>query len=446
VDSTIFLKNLFLKGLEVCSPSRAVQEFLRVDENEINVKDRSYAVEGRPIYLFAVGKAAVSMYEQASKILAGYIIKSLVITNDQEAAKACNADRVIVGSHPQPDELSFEAGNKAVDFMKDVPPGAIVITLISGGTSSLLSLPAEGILNDDLSELYTMLNNSGATIHDINIVRKHCSKIKGGQLLRCLNPEVTLIDLVISDVPGDELSIIGSGPTTSDWSTYQDAYHVLLEYDLWKQTPASVRTHIEKGIRGEVAETVTPKEALIEKHQSEIISSAPKLAEKIKDLALQKGVQVECADKPFNKDVEEVAGAIADKVISTAKKDKSESNQPVLFIFWGESTVEVTGGGKGGRNQELALRGALKIAGYENITWLCGGTDGLDGPTDAAGAIVNGKTVVKARENNINLESHLSENDSYHFHEQMDTLLKTGPTGNNLMDIVMVLINDRKTG
>jgi len=446
VNSTTFLKNLFLKGLEVCSPSRAVQKFLRVDGNEINVKDRSYTIEERPIYLFAVGKAAVSMYEQASKILAGYIIKSLVITNDQEAAKACNADRVIVGSHPQPEGQSFEAGNKAVDFMKGVPPGAIVITLISGGTSSLLSLPAEGILIDDLSELYKMLNNSGATIHDINTVRKHCSKIKGGQLLRCLNPEVTLIDLVISDVPGDKLSIVGSGPTIPDWSTYQDAYHVLLEYDLWKQTPASVRTHIKKGIRGEVAETVTPKEALIEKHQSEIISSAPKLVEKIKDLALQKGVQVECADKPFNENVEEVAGAIADKVISTAKKDKSESNQPVLFIFWGESTVEVTGGGKGGRNQELALRGALKIAGYENITWLCGGTDGVDGPTDAAGAIVNGKTVVKARENNINLESYLFENDSYHFHEQMDTLLKTGPTGNNLMDIVMVLINDKKTG
>ncbi len=446
MNSTTFLKNLFLKGLEVCSPSRAVQKFLRVDGNEINVKDRSYTIEERPIYLFAVGKAAVSMYEQASKILAGYIIKSLVITNDQEAAKACNADRVIVGSHPQPEGQSFEAGNKAVDFMKGVPPGAIVITLISGGTSSLLSLPAEGILIDDLSELYKMLNNSGATIHDINTVRKHCSKIKGGQLLRCLNPEVTLIDLVISDVPGDKLSIVGSGPTIPDWSTYQDAYHVLLEYDLWKQTPASVRTHIKKGIRGEVAETVTPKEALIEKHQSEIISSAPKLVEKIKDLALQKGVQVECADKPFNENVEEVAGAIADKVISTAKKDKSESNQPVLFIFWGESTVEVTGGGKGGRNQELALRGALKIAGYENITWLCGGTDGVDGPTDAAGAIVNGKTVVKARENNINLESYLFENDSYHFHEQMDTLLKTGPTGNNLMDIVMVLINDKKTG
>ncbi|NIT58746.1 MAG: hypothetical protein GWN00_21735 [Aliifodinibius sp.] len=155
---------------------------------------------------------------------------------------------------------------------------------------------------------------------------------------------------------------------------------------------------------------------------------------------------MESANKPFNENVEEVAGAIADKVISTANKDKSESKKPVLFVFWGESTVEVTGGGKGGRNQELALRGALKIAGYENITWLCGGTDGIDGPTDAAGAIVNGKTVVKAREKNINLESYLSENDSYHFHEQMDTLIKTGPTGNNLMDVVMVLINDRKTG
>ncbi|PAU93151.1 glycerate kinase [Aliifodinibius salipaludis] len=435
----MLLKNLFLEGLEQCSPHRAIREVLEINGNEIKVGDKQYSIGNRPVYLFAVGKAAVPMYEQASEILGDHITKSLVITSDQEAAGLCEADEVIAGSHPLPDEQSLEAGNSAVDFMESIPSHAITITLISGGTSSLLSFPAEGVSVDDLAGLYKLLNNSGATIHDINTVRKHCSKVKGGQLLRYLDPNITLIDLVISDVPDDELSIVGSGPTIPDWSSFQDAYHVLLEYDLWEAAPESVRTHIEKGIRGEVVETVTPEEAPIKKHQSEIISSASKLADKIADLASQKGWKVTVADEPFNEDVEEVARSVVDKILPAADQDNPQRAEPALFIFWGESTVQVTGDGKGGRNQELALRGALKIAGYENITWLSAGTDGIDGPTDAAGAIVDGTTIAKARAKNIDPQSYLSDNDSHHFHEQMDTLLKTGPTGNNLMDVVMIL-------
>ncbi len=440
MDNKTFLKNLFLEGLEKCAPHYAIQESLRISGNMIEVKDNQYPIDGRPIYLFAVGKAAVPMYQKASEILRNHITKSLVITSDQEAAISCKADEVIVCSHPLPDKRSLEAGNAALDFMKNVSPHAMVIDLISGGTSSLLSLPADGVSVDDLADLYELLNNSGATIHDINTVRKHCSRIKGGQLLRHLDPKVTLIDLVISDVPNDELSMIGSGPTIPDWSSYQDAYHVLIAYDLWDTIPESIRTHVEKGIRGEVEETATPEEALIEKHQSEIISSARKLADKIGDLASQEGVKVTVADEPFNEDVEGVARSVADIVLPIADKDKSRREQPALLIFWGESTVEVTGDGKGGRSQELALRGARKIAGYQHISWLSAGTDGIDGPTDAAGAIVDGATIDKAGEKNIDPESYLSDNDSYHFHEQMGTLLKTGPTGNNLMDVVLVLI------
>ncbi|WP_445665898.1 glycerate kinase type-2 family protein [Fodinibius sp. AD559] len=442
MDSTTFLKNLFLKGLELCSPHRAIQESLQCNGNKIKVSDRQYPIDERPVYLFAVGKAAVPMYEQASEILGDYITKSLVMTSDQEAARSCQADGVIVGSHPLPDKCSFGAGNRAVDFMKSVPADAIVINLISGGTSSLLTMPVEGVSIDDLAELYKLLNNSGAAIHDINTVRKHCSKIKGGQLLRYLDPKISLVDLVISDVPNDELSIVGSGPTIPDGSSYQDAYHILLEYDLWDVTPESVRTHIERGIRGEVEETVTPKEAPIKKHQSEIISSARKLADKIGDLASQEGCKVMVAEEPFNKNVEDMSRSIAGEILPVTDQDKSQGKQPTLFIFWGESTVEVTGDGKGGRNQELALRGANKIAGNPNITWLSAGTDGIDGPTDAAGAIVDGRTIAKAKKKNIDPEYYLINNDSYHFHEQMNTLLKTGPTGNNLMDVVMVFVDE----
>ena len=237
MDSKILLKTLFLEGIERCSPHRAIQESLHVNGDEITIKNSHYSINGCPVCLFSVGKAAVPMYEKASEILGDHITKSLVITNDPEAAASCKADEVMVGSHPLPDDRSVETGNRTVDFMKDIPSNAILITLISGGTSSLLTVPAEGISAGDLANLYTLLNNSGAIIHDINTIRKHCSKVKGGQLLRYLNPKVTLIDLVISDVPDDELSMVGSGPTIPDWSSYQDAYHLLLEYDLWQTIP-----------------------------------------------------------------------------------------------------------------------------------------------------------------------------------------------------------------
>ena len=443
MDNKIVLKNLFLGGLEKCAPHYAIQESLHIRDGNIKIKDHQYPIDGRQIYLFAVGKAAVPMYGKASEILGDHITKSLVITNDPVAAVSCKADEVMVGSHPLPDDRSVEAGDRTVEFMKDIPPYAMVITLISGGTSSLLTAPAEGVSVDELAELYNSLNNSGATIHEINTVRKHCSKVKGGQLLRYLNPEVTLIDLVISDVPDDELSMVGSGPTIPGWSSYRDAYHVLLEYDLWDTVPKSVRMHIEKGIEAEAEETVTPDESTVKTHQSEIISSARKLAEKVGKLASQQGMKVTVADEPFNKDVEDVATSIADIVLSIADKEESGRDKPGLFIFWGESTVQVRGDGKGGRNQELALRGACKIADHPNITWLSTGTDGIDGPTDAAGAIVDGSTIAKAKEKNLDPNSYLLDNDSYHFHEQMGTLLKTGPTGNNLMDVVMVLCRNK---
>jgi glycerate-2-kinase len=326
--------------------------------------------------------------------------------------------------------------------MKSVPENAIVINLISGGTSSLLCLPSDGIPIEDLSRMFELLNHSGATIHDINTVRKHCSKIKGGQLLRYLKSNITLLDLVISDVPNDELSIVGSGPTVSDASTYQDAYQILLEYKLWNNMPKSICAHIEKGMRSIAEETVKPKKDPIKVHQSEIISSARVLAQQIKNLATKEKFNVILAEEPFNNDVEMVAENIADIVLSDLgnKNDKSS-----LYIFWGESTVQVTGKGKGGRNQELALRGAYMIMGQENITWLSAGTDGIDGPTDAAGAVVNGRTIENAQEIDLNPEYYLSNNDSYHFHQQMNTLLKPGPTGNNLMDVVLVFRETEKT-
>ncbi len=431
------LKDLFLSGLEACSPSQTVQAVAALEGAKLTIKEQEFDISGRPVYVLAVGKAAVPMYRAIEDLLGSHIHRSLVITPDNQKAQQCNADRVIIASHPVPERRSFKAGQKAVQFLKEVPENGLLLNMLSGGTSSLMCYPAEDISIEELNSVFGLLNDSGATISEINTVRKHCSQIKGGQLLRYLNTGAAMVDLVISDVPDDDLSVIGSGPTTPDLSTYQDAYHILLKYELWHCLPVSVRKHIEKGLNGERMETLKPGEDSLKQHQAHIISSARLLADKISELASRKGLSTQGAEEAFNCDVEKVSEKIAAEVLNVADENIS---QPTVFIYFGESTVQVTGDGKGGRNQELALRGAMKIAGRPNITWLSAGTDGIDGPTDAAGAIVDGTTISKAREQGLDPKEYLRNNDSYHFHEQMGTLVKTGPTGNNLMDLALVLI------
>lgn len=432
-----YLIDLFEKTLTGCSPGKAVSQNLSVKGEQLTVGDSLFPTKDHPVYLLAVGKASVPMYESASDILGDQVAGSLVITSDTKAASGCGADEVITASHPVPDKRSLKAGRRAAEYLDHIPEGALVISLLSGGTSSLMCWPAEGIGIKDLNETYDLLNRSGATIHEINTVRKHCSRIKGGQLLRYLPAGATLVDLIISDVPGDDPAIIGSGPTTPDFSTFQDTYHVLLEHELWDVLPDDVRLHIEKGVDGEVPDVVRPDEEPLREHKQYIISSARMFVHRAADSARGDGYRATIADEPFNEDVEEVAAYIAEKVKSHASQEQAN---PLLFLFYGESTVQVTGDGKGGRNQELALRGALRIAESKNISWLSAGTDGVDGPTDAAGAVVDSDTIRRARRMGLKPEEFLRNNDAYHFHEQLETLVKTGPTGNNLMDIVFVAV------
>lgn len=441
MESKQFLKKLFLNGLDTCSPKQAIQKAVKTEGENLIIDGNQFDLQECPVYLFAVGKASVQMFEATAGILEKYIDGSLVVTSDSEQAKSCRADTVVTGSHPVPDERSLKAGKKAVHFLEDIPAQSLVINLLSGGTSSLLCLPPDGISIGDLNKTFELLNNSGATIREINTVRKHCSQIKGGQLLRRLNPQTTLVDLVISDVPDDDLSIIGSGPTAPDISTYQDAYHILLEYELWDRLPAPVQKHIEMGIDGENPDTLKPGDDPLENHYSRIISSAKLLAQEISELADQPGYLTKVADEPFNEEVKKVAESIGSEVLNYAENmSQNDRSDSCVFIYYGESTVDVKGDGKGGRNQELALHGAMKISGYDNITWMSVGTDGVDGPTDAAGAIVDGDTISVAKEQGVDPQHYLDNNDSYHFHEQLGTLIKIGPTGNNLMDLVLVLV------
>ncbi|SMO65093.1 glycerate kinase type-2 family protein [Fodinibius sediminis] len=431
------LVDLFKETLKATSPGQAIADAVTMRDGELLVNESAWDLHGRPVCVLAVGKASVPMYQSLDEILGQKITQSLVITPDKEALSACGAGEVLVGAHPVPDERSLRAGRRAARFMEEVPREALVITLISGGTSSLMCWPEEGISISELSRTYELLNKSGAAIREINTVRRHCSRIKGGQLLRYMPGEATLIDLLISDVPGDDPAIIGSGPTTPDHSTFQDAYHILLEYELWEDLPAPVRSHIERGLDGVDPDVVQPGEDPVGNHVQHVISSARLFARRAADISRSKGIRASVVEEPYNADVEAVAAWIMEQVFA----GEHEKERPQLFLFYGESTVKVTGSGKGGRNQELALRGAQKIAGEEGICWLSAGTDGIDGPTDAAGALVDGRLIERAVKQGLDPADYLDDNDAYHFHEHMGTLVKTGPTGNNLMDVVFVAVN-----
>ncbi|MDZ7690972.1 MAG: DUF4147 domain-containing protein [Balneolaceae bacterium] len=433
-------ENIFREALDELTPSVILSELfgegrIKSEQDDIDIDLDRF----ENIYVAGSGKASWEMVHTLCEELQDLVTKALAISSfepDESHPKI----EFYEASHPVPDETSIEAGSRLTRFFEEVPPNSLLLYAISGGTSSLVCSPAGEVSIDDLNRTYELLNNSGATIREINTVRKHLSTLKGGQLLRHLDPSVTLLDLVISDVPNDDLQIIGSGPTTPDGSTFQDAYHILLEYRLWQKLPDSVKVHVEQGIDGVAPETIKEGEDTVKNHQAIIVGSASKLAGKAGALLQKEGYNSWIAETAYNKDVGEVAREIAERVISVDQR-RSPLPLPAALLFYGESTVEVTGDGKGGRNQELALRGALEIEGYENVTWLSAGTDGIDGPTDAAGAIVDGRTITKARDHGLDPHQYLARNDAYHFHNAIGTLLKTGPTGNNLMDLQIILVD-----
>jgi glycerate-2-kinase len=428
------VKKIFLDAQKECSPSGLLCEWLSKSTDERLIRTREGRNDGgAKIFIIAAGKASQAMAKSLKKQFHISSSNILCITPEVNAEESY----CILSSHPIPDEKSQKAAEKLIEFIEAIPSGSLVLFALSGGTSALVRMPANGVRVQDIAAINRLLLRSGAAINEINGVRKHLSNVKGGQLLRYFKQDCALIDLAISDVPSDRFEDIGSGLTAPDSTTFQHAYDTLLRYGLWDEVPKSCQIYIEKGLAGEAPETVSPLEDPLAQHDSYIIGSARIFAEKMAEAAQRQGFKTRIADGPYNEDVKEVAKSIASKI--------REKNEPRALIFYGESTVHVTGNGKGGRNQELALRGAFEIDGMKNVTWLSADTDGIDGPTDAAGAIVGGSTIEKAREKGLEPEKFLQENDSYSFHQQMGTLLKTGPTGNNMMDVAVILINENGT-
>jgi glycerate 2-kinase len=389
------------------------------------------------IYVIGAGKAGASMALAAERVLGRRIRAGLVNVKDGHLAKLRRIELNQCG-HPVPDERGVAGAGRIVEIARAAGKDDLVVCLISGGASALLPLPAAGISLEEKQATTRLLLASGANIHEINAVRKHISRIKGGQLARLAAP-ATVTALLLSDVIGDDLDVIGSGPTAPDASTFHGALAILDRYGIRGKAPASVRERIEQGVRGEIPETPKPADPIFKRVRNTVVGGNRLALDAAARRARDLGFHTLVLSSEIEGETREIArmhAAIAREVARTGQPVKP----PACIITGGETTVTLRGPGLGGRNQEFVLAAALDIAGLERVVVLSAGTDGSDGPTDAAGALADGKTLRR----NPDARRYLAANDSYSYFESLGDLVITGPTNTNVMDVHLLLVGSGK--
>ena len=422
-------------AIESADPYRAVRDSLKAEDEKLVVSGEGFEIKGR-IYLLSFGKAACAMARAAVDVLGGAIGEGVVVTKYGYAGNCprMRGIKVIEAGHPVPDENSLLGAKLGLELAEKVGPGDILLVLISGGGSSLFLLPEGGISLEDKVRTNELLLRSGAKIYEINTVRKHISAVKGGKLAKRVRG--TVVSLILSDVVGDPLEAIASGPTVRDPTTFQDAYGILSLYGVWGKLPESVKKHIELGLEGKAEETL--KEDLPNVHNF-IVGSGTMACEAAKRKAEELGYNAAVLTTTLEGEAREVAVAIG-SIIEEISRNNRPLKKPAVLIAGGEWTVTVgEGTGLGGPNQEFTLSIARKIAGL-NAVVLAVDTDGTDGPTDAAGAIVDGKTLELLGKAGVDVDETLKMHDAYHALEKVGTLLKTGPTGTNVNSLGIALV------
>jgi len=430
---------IFKAALAAASPGNAIRRHLRLSGGDVLVAGgRRYRLKDfRRILVVGAGKAGAAMGAAVERLLGRRIAGGWVNVKYGHLASLKRIKLHECG-HPVPDEAGVRGAEQIARLLEDAGADDLVICLVSGGASALLPSPAPPVTLAEKQETTRLLLACGASIHEINAVRKHISQLKGGQLARMAHPAAVL-SLLLSDVVGDDLDVIGSGPTAPDKSTFQDAAAVLEKYGIWDKVPAAVRRRIERGLRGELPETPKPGDALFDRVQNLIVGSNALAVQAAAAEARRLGLAplvLSTRIEGETRDIARMHAAIAREVVETGRPRRA----PVCLISGGETTVTLRGRGLGGRNQEFVLAAALDLAGVPGVVVLSGGTDGTDGPTDAAGAVADGFTIERARRLGLDAARMLSENDSYHFFEPLGDLIKTGPTNTNVMDVRLLVV------
>ena len=442
------LIDIFKTALSAVDPYKAVAQKLSVSGSRLTVHGEDYDLDNfARIVVVGAGKATAPMAMAIEEKLQDRIDEGVIIVKYGHAG-VLRKIRQIEGAHPLPDLNGILGTEEVINIVKKADASTLVICLLSGGASSLLVSPVDGIGVDDKKGVTELLLRAGATIDKLNAVRKHISNLKGGRLADLAHP-ATLITLILSDVIGDRLDVIASGPTAPDSTTFKDAIDALRKYGLEDKIPGRVAKILKEGLEGKIEETPKGGEEFFKKTRTIIVAGIKEALGAAKEKAESMGFQTEILTSELQGMAREAARDLAIRAIKVKNAMKS-GDKPRCLLSGGETTVTVKGNGLGGRNQELALAFAIEIEGRDGITLLSAGTDGTDGPTDAAGAIVDGETLSLAKLYGIDAVSYLENNDTYSFFERLDFLsgkryhLITGPTGTNVMDVQIILVKSRQ--
>lgn len=433
-DAGLILKAAF----EAAHAGNAVRRHLRRTRSTLQADGVRYDLRNFDrVSVLAVGKASVVMATAVADIVGPALHGGLVITKHGHGGKLPKTLRLVESAHPVPDQAGAQAATDVVALLRELNARDLLIVAISGGASALLPAPVSPITLEQKGKTTDLLLKAGADIFELNAVRKHISSLKGGQLAALAYP-ATVVSLLLSDVIGDPLDVIGSGLTAPDSSTFAEAIDVIRRYRLWERIPASVRARLEGGRAGKFSETPKPSDPAFENVQNLVVGSSRLALAAAAQKAKSLGYKPAILSSTMQGETREVARVHAE-ILREVKTNGSPVSVPACLLTGGETTVTVKGTGKGGRNQEFALAAAIAIDGLPDVLVGSAGTDGTDGPTDAAGAIADGGTLRRARTLGYDLREHLEQNDSYPVFEALGDLIKTGPTGTNVMDVHLLL-------
>ncbi len=437
------LQGIFQAALDAADPYRALLQTLHRDGDVLQAGGTQYDLtQYARVVVVGAGKAAARMAQAIESVLYERISDGLIVVKYGHALPLQFIHQT-EAAHPLPDLAGVRGTQQILQLLQGLDEKTLVVCLLSGGASALLVAPAPGISLQDKQHVTEMLLKSGATINELNVLRKHLSAVKGGRLALAAAP-ATVLTLILSDVIGDPLEVIASGPTAADPSSFQDAWIVLEKFHLQSEIPASVRNLLKSGMAGKLAETIKPGDASLMHVNNLLVGSNAQALQAAAMYAESQGWPAHTLTSSLQGEAREAALFLARRAHETLQQMRAGERR--CLLAGGETTVTVRGKGMGGRNQELALAFALEIEGSRGISLLSCGTDGTDGPTDAAGAMVDGNTALLARRLGISPEQHLADNDSWHFFSHLDeqagtrTQLFTGATGTNVMDVQLILL------
>ncbi len=433
-NTRAILEHIFYAALEGLSPKKILQGYS--DYIKMIYKERNC----NSLYILGFGKASCQLHTAIEPDLRGLITGGVIITkygHKNDLDDCLPYTKIFEAGHPDPDENGILGANEILSIAEKADSRSLVVCLLSGGGSSLFVKPYSGVTLRDKQMISSQLMKKGADIDELNTVRKHLSDVKGGRLAMRLSKAGT-IALTISDVIGDSPDVIASGPLSPDTTTYSDSYNIIKKYGIENTLSENVKNLLDRGIKGFLPDTPKPGDRAFDNIENFIIANNRSAVEAAKKAAINMGCDVIVEDAAIRGEAVVAAKGLALKA-KTIKRNLS-GNRAVCMLSGGETTVIVKGNGRGGRNMEFALAFAKEIDGEKDISLLSAGTDGTDGPTDSAGAVVDGSTIEKAEREGLRSDDFLRRNDSYTFFEKAGGLLITGPTGTNVMDLQIVFI------